>query len=156
MDQPYRKLAIKSGLYIVLAVGVAVGIAVLVNIFLRDDAAVTRGRLLYATNCASCHGEDLEGQPDWQSPGSDGRFPAPPHDATGHTWHHSDDDLIAYITLGGEEALAQMGVSFDSGMPGFSEVLSGNEVQDILTYLKSRWPEKERAFQATRNLSGDQ
>ena len=43
------------------------------------------GAQLYAENCASCHGANLEGQADWRSPGPDGRLPAPPHDETGHT-----------------------------------------------------------------------
>jgi mono/diheme cytochrome c family protein len=126
------------------------------DLFARDGAAVARGGVLYDANCAACHGGNLEGQPDWQSAGSDGRLPAPPHDATGHTWHHSDADLIAYITLGGAKALAQMGVNFDSGMPGFGEVLTPDDVDDILTYIKSRWPERERAIQAERSLADTQ
>lgn len=141
-----------SGLGVVL-VG-AIGAAfVLVD---REDAAVARGRILYDAHCASCHGQNLEGQPDWQKPGSDGRYPAPPHDASGHTWHHSDADLIAYTTLGGEQALAQMGVTFESGMPGFGDILSQQDIEDVLSYIKSRWPERERAVQAERSLMGEQ
>lgn len=141
-----------SGLGVVL-VG-AIGAAfVLVN---REDAAVTRGSILYDAHCASCHGQNLEGQPDWQKPGPDGRYPAPPHDASGHTWHHSDADLIAYITLGGEQALAQMGVTFESGMAGFADSLSQQDIEDILSYIKSCWPERERAVQAERSLIGEQ
>ena len=103
--------------------------------------------------CTACHGGNLEGQPGWRSPGSDGRMPAPPHDATGHTWHHSDTALIDYITLGGEQALAQMGVSFNSAMPGFGDVLSADEIADILDYIKSRWPEREHRYQAERSAS---
>ena len=119
----------------------------------RDGAAVARGGVLYDANCAACHGGNLEGQPDWQSAGSDGRLPAPPHDASGHTWHHSDAALTAYITLGGAEALAQMGETFDSGMPGFGDVLSADEIADTLAYIKSHWPERERQFQAERSAS---
>ena len=119
----------------------------------RGDAAVAGGRVLYDANCAACHGGNLEGQPGWRSPGSDGRLPAPPHDATGHTWHHSDTALIDYITLGGEQALAQMGVSFNSAMPGFGDVLSADEIADILDYIKSRWPEREHRYQAERSAS---
>ena len=52
---------------------------------------------LYAENCASCHGAKLEGQPDWRSPGPDGVMPAPPHDRTGHTWHHGDGMLFVRV-----------------------------------------------------------
>ena len=136
---------------IVLAVAVLVGVILGgISLWTGDDAAVTRGRALYDANCAACHGSDLEGQPDWQTPGADGRYPAPPHDASGHTWHHSDDDLIAYIALGGEEALKLMGVTFESGMPGFGDVLSDREIMDILDYIKSRWPDRERDIQAER------
>ena len=36
-------------------------------------------------NCASCHGDNLQGQPNWQQANADGSYPAPPHDASGHT-----------------------------------------------------------------------
>ncbi len=141
-------------LRIVLAVAALAGVTLGgFGLRTREDAAVTRGRSLYAANCAACHGADLEGQPDWQTPGADGRFPAPPHDASGHTWHHSDDDLVAYIALGGEAALKRMGVTFESGMPGFEDVLSDREILDILDYIKSRWPERERDIQAERTRS---
>ncbi len=143
----------KSGVIIVMAAALLGTIGVALYRFERDNPAVVRGRVLYDANCASCHGRNLEGQPDWRSPGPDGRFPAPPHDATGHTWHHSDADLIAYITLGGQEALGRMGVSFDSGMSGFGDVLSAQEIAEILHYLKSHWPERERHYQAERSAS---
>ena len=41
---------------------------------------VALGQQIYAENCASCHGANLEGQPNWRSPGPEGRLPAPPHD----------------------------------------------------------------------------
>jgi mono/diheme cytochrome c family protein len=146
----------RSGILILGTAALVGTIGAALTMFARADVSVTRGRALYNANCASCHGDNLEGQPDWRSPGADGRYPAPPHDATGHTWHHSDAALVDYITLGGEEALAQMGVRFDSGMPGFGDVLSQQDIEDILTYIKSRWPERERAVQAERSLAGDQ
>lgn len=148
-----RRTALRPGILILAGI-VLLGTAwVAIHLFARDGAAVARGRVLYDTNCAACHGRNLEGQPDWQSAGSDGRLPAPPHDATGHTWHHSDADLTAYIALGGAEALAQMGVTFDSAMPGFGDVLSSQEIADILAYIKSHWPERERQVQAERSAS---
>lgn len=58
-----------------------------------DNRDIDAGRNFYSQHCAACHGASLEGQPDWQSLNEDGVLPAPPHDATGHTWHH-DDDLL--------------------------------------------------------------
>lgn len=109
-----------------------------------------QGEVLYGEYCASCHGANLEGQPDWQSPGPDGRLPAPPHDETGHTWHHPDSVLFQYTKLGGRETLALQGVEFDSGMPGFEGQLSDQEIWTILAYIRSTWPERARAAQAAR------
>ena len=48
-------------------------------------ADIAQGETLYVQSCASCHGANLEGQPDWRTPDATGRLPAPPHDETGHT-----------------------------------------------------------------------
>ncbi|MFP4327583.1 MAG: c-type cytochrome [Paracoccaceae bacterium] len=115
-----------------------------------------RGAVLYADHCAACHGAELEGQPDWRRPGPDGLLPAPPHDASGHTWHHGDRLLFDYTRLGGQAALEARGVTgFDSGMPAFGGVLSDAEIRDILAFIKSTWPEELRAIQAQRTEAGD-
>lgn len=58
---------------------------------------IAQGRQAYEDQCASCHGVNLEGQPDWRSLLSSGRLPAPPHDASGHTWHHADEILFRIV-----------------------------------------------------------
>ena len=112
-----------------------------------------RGATLYAQHCASCHGGRLEGQPDWQTAGEDGVLPAPPHDETGHTWHHDDAMLADYTSRGGQAVLDGMGVRFTSGMPGFGEVLSDGDIAAILAFIKSQWPARIRAIQAERSGS---
>ena len=114
---------------------------------------ITQGEELYSENCAACHGADLEGQPDWRSPGPDGVLPAPPHDETGHTWHHSDSVLFDYTKLGGKAAHALQGVEFESGMPGFGDQLSDAKIWNIIAYIKSTWPERQRAIQAERSAA---
>lgn len=111
----------------------------------RDQRAL--GRTLYAAHCASCHGAKLEGQPDWQTPKPDGRLPAPPHDATGHTWHHSDQVLFE-ITRRGMSAVAP---GHMSDMPAFENILSDDEIHAILAFIKSTWPAKERRYQQLRS-----
>jgi mono/diheme cytochrome c family protein len=103
--------------------------------------AVARGEAIYAETCASCHGADLSGQEgmDWRVRDADGYLPAPPHDETGHTWHHPDAVLIA-ITTHGTEAL--IGGDYRSNMMGFGEVLSEQEILDVLAFIKSTWPER--------------
>lgn len=108
------------------------------------------GRDLYGQHCAACHGADLEGALNWRQKGSDGRFPAPPHDETGHTWHHGDAMLFDYTSRGGQGYLDDLGVRFDSDMPAFGDILSDAEIEAILTFIKSTWPEEMQAFQAER------
>tara|TARA_B110001450_G_scaffold208573_1_gene199289 strand:- start:185 stop:610 length:426 start_codon:yes stop_codon:yes gene_type:complete len=118
-----------------------------------EDRNLSAGQILYTNNCASCHGAKLEGQPNWQSPNSDGILSAPPHDATGHTWHHDNELLFEYTKLGGKGALAARGITdFNSGMPAFDGVISDEDIWDILAFIKSTWPEREQDAQASRNL----
>lgn len=106
-----------------------------------DAAQVARGKAVYAERCASCHGARLEGQPNWQSRKPDGRLPAPPHDAAGHTWHHPDEDLFK-ITREGIAAFAPPGYSSD--MPAFGGALSDADIWAVLAFIKSSWPEEIR------------
>lgn len=107
----------------------------------NDAAKVDLGERVYAEHCASCHGADLEGQPNWRQRRADGRLPAPPQDETGHTWHHPPEQLFA-ITKHGPAALA--GGGYRSDMPGFEGTLSDNEIWAVLSFIKSRWPENIR------------
>ena len=103
----------------------------------RDPAAVALGADLYSDYCAACHGADLQGEPDWRSRDADGYLPAPPHDASGHTWHHPDSQLFE-ITKYGIEAV--VGNGYRSRMPGFQDVLSDQDILAILAFIKSTWP----------------
>jgi len=107
--------------------------------------AIATGRTLYALHCVSCHGAQLEGQPDWRTPLPTGRLPAPPHDAGGHTWHHSDDLLFQIVKEG---TAAVVGGGYESDMPGFGNILNDAEILTLLDFIKSTWPERERLYQA--------
>lgn len=108
-----------------------------------DRKAVDRGREIYLSNCASCHGIDLQGQAEnWRSLGPDGLMPAPPHDETGHTWHHPDELLFRITKLGIAEA-ANL-ANYRSAMPSYEGVLSDREIIDVLSYIKSTWPDEIR------------
>lgn len=143
-------------LSVLLLSGVVVGVWLLDKSGDRTGATAERqdlaaGEQLYQDYCAACHGANLEGQPDWQSPGSDGVLPAPPHDETGHTWHHPDSVLFDYTRLGGQATLAAQGIDFASGMPGFGDQITDDQIRNILAYIKSTWPERERRIQAERS-----
>jgi len=101
---------------------------------------VKRGQQVYADHCAVCHGVNLEGQPEWWNPNEQGRLPAPPHDPSGHTWHHSDNRLFSIVRDG-------LGTEAPNDMPLFSGVLSDVDIWASLAYIKSTWPPEVRAKQ---------
>lgn len=107
---------------------------------------VASGSAIYAAHCASCHGANLEGQPDWKSRNPNGRMPAPPHDDSGHTWHHPDGVLIGIIKVGVAPPYAPQG--YQSDMPAFGGTLSDHQIRDVLAYIKSRWSPRMREAQA--------
>jgi len=117
-----------------------------------DDAAqVTRGKVIYARNCAACHGASLEGQPDWRSRLPGGRMPAPPHDQSGHTWHHPDAVLFG-ITKHGLLPGKYAPPGYQSDMPAFGATLSDDDIWAVLAYIKSSWPEALRKSHRELNL----
>jgi len=117
------------------------GLTVLGEPVTADEIAL--GQKFYATNCASCHGAKLEGQPDWKRRLDSGRMPAPPHDETGHTWHHADRQLFTITKLG----VGGVVPGYESDMPAFEGVLTDGEIRAVLAFIKSTWPNRQRAFQ---------
>lgn len=105
------------------------------------------GAVVYTTYCAVCHGVNGEGQnpEDPYAQDENGRFLAPPHNENGHTWHHGDDVLIQIVNEGG------MGEpNFFNEMPAFGEILSDDQIEAVLTYIKTFWTEEQRATQKER------
>lgn len=109
---------------------------------------VALGGSIYAEHCASCHGSNLEGQPNWQQRLENGRLPAPPPDETGHTWHHPDQVLFELTKYG---PVAVVDANYESDMPGFESTLSDQEIIAVLSYIKSRWPLKLQERHDLRN-----
>ncbi|MGH9331061.1 MAG: c-type cytochrome [Vicinamibacterales bacterium] len=111
---------------------------------LVEAAQLAQGRQVYGTYCASCHSADLSGQPNWQTPLPSGRLPAPPHDASGHTWHHGDADLFLIVKQG----VGALAPGYESDMPAYEGALSDDRIRAVLAYIKSTWPSREREYQA--------
>lgn len=105
-----------------------------------DHEKIKHGEILYRQHCAQCHGVDLKGALTWKVPLADGSYPPPPHDDTGHTWHHPDEQLLNIIANGGDPA-------YNSKMPAFKDKLTEDEMIAILEFFKSKWGGKERDFQ---------
>ena len=104
-----------------------------------DAKLVALGREVYVSQCASCHGVDLEGQPNWKERDASGRLPAPPHDDTGHTWHHPDGMLFAITKFGSARITGQ-----PSNMPGYAGILRDGDIVAVLSFIKSTWPAEIR------------
>ena len=114
-------------------------VAFLVGCAEEKPAAVdlALGERIYAQHCASCHGAKLEGQPDWRRRLPSGRMPAPPHDDSGHTWHHGDEVLFGITKYGLVPPYAPRGYASD--MPAFGGTLSDGEIRAVLAFIASRW-----------------
>lgn len=113
-----------------------------------NPAQVASGQQIYMRHCAACHGAKLEGEADWQVRRPNGELPAPPHDASGHTWHHPDQQLFA-ITKHGVARFAP--ADYKSAMPGFIGILSDGDIRAVLAFIKSTWPEDIRRRQESLN-----
>lgn len=104
-----------------------------------DPAQIVAGAKIYREHCASCHGAKLEGQPNWRLSKITGAYPAPPHNEAGHTWQHSDPELLDFIMNGVGGQLSEM--------MGFRGILSGPDMAATLQYIKSTWPPETREYQ---------
>ncbi len=160
-QKPFKYLIVIAVLIALVAIYVVVGPnqyfvgerPFQVKLLPEDTAIVQMGADIYADNCASCHGANLEGQPNWRSPGSDGKMPAPPHDQSGHTWHHSDEVLFGVTKLGTAAYLNLEG--FESVMPVFEGILSDEEIISVLSFIKAQWPAEIRQRHDQMNAAGE-
>lgn len=103
----------------------------------QDPKQVALGRTVYAQHCASCHGGKLQGQPKWRGRLPNGRLPARPHNETGHTWHHADQQQFGFTKHGLKPYVPG---AYESDMPAFGEVLTNNEIWAVLAFIKHSWP----------------
>lgn len=99
-----------------------------------DEAQLRRGAEVFQANCAQCHGSHAEGAPNWRLRDADGRFPPPPLNGTGHTWHHPKAQLVYTI----REGTAQLG----GNMPAWKDTLSERDIEAVIAYVQSLWPEE--------------
>ncbi len=97
-------------------------------------STVQQGFRLYRANCASCHGDQGQGAPNWQRAGADGKSPPPPLNGTGHAWHHPMPALISTIKNGTQR--------IGGSMPPWQGKLTDAEIHAIVAWFQSRWPDE--------------
>ena len=114
----------------------------------RDSTLmIARGKIIYESNCVNCHQVNLVGAENWKGLDEDGHRKAPPLNGTGHTWHHDDASLHNIIKYG----LAKIVKSYDGKMLGFEDNLKDQDIDSVLAYIKSFWPDD--VYQQQINLS---
>ena len=114
----------------------------------RDSVFMNvKGKIVYENNCASCHQVNLTGAENWKGLDEDGHRKAPPLNGTGHTWHHDDATLHNIIKYG----LAKLVKNYNGKMLGFEDNLNDEDIDLVLSYIKSFWPDD--VYQQQINLS---
>ena len=117
----------------------------------NDLSLIALGQNIYSENCASCHGIDLQGQENWQKRDDEGYLPAPPHDETGHTWHHPDEYLFLMTKYGIEKII---GKKYLNKMPAYKDILTDKEIIAVLSFIKSKWPNQIQEIHNNINVRG--
>lgn len=141
-----------SALWIASAVWASTGTDNVLTQLKADDLNIVQaGETVYQAQCASCHGVLLEGEPNWRARNSDGVLPAPPHDASGHTWHHADDLLFELTKYGPAVVIGDS--DYSSNMPAFKHILTDNDIIAVLSFIKNTWPDEQRQWQDEVNSS---
>ena len=133
---------------IVAAAIILAAMATYVTVVMPRQPEQRSGAVLYAANCAGCHGQKLEGQPDWHYLNAAGRLPAPPLNGTGHGWRHSNDELFHMVKF---SVLDQAGPGYQTDMPAFAGKLSDKDIRAVLAYIHAQWPSGIQAAQAFLN-----
>lgn len=98
------------------------------------DDQVTQGDILFQQNCAACHGQNAQGTTEWKTTDANGNYPPPPLDGTAHTWHHDLTLLKSTIKEGGKK--------LGGVMPGFEGRLSERDIDRVIAFFQSKWPDE--------------
>ncbi len=106
---------------------------------------IAKGKKLYENTCQECHGAGGVGE-DPKDPNAKDEFgyKAPPLNNDAHAWHHSDKSLMSTILKGS---------SRNKRMVAFKDSLSGEDVENLVAYIKSLWSFRSLACQGVRHMS---
>ncbi|MGB0466638.1 MAG: c-type cytochrome [Pontibacterium sp.] len=99
-----------------------------------SQTQVDKGNLLFAANCAQCHGGSAQGTSNWNKPLANGKYPPPPLNGQAHAWHHP--------LIGLKRTIQKGGVALGGTMPGFENRLSEADQDAVIAYFQSLWPDQ--------------
>jgi len=110
-----------------------------------DAKSVAMGKKLYIQHCQVCHQKEGVGE----EPISiyirlPGFITAMPLNETSHAWHHGDRQLVQIILRGSSRT---------KRMRAWKGTLTAEQVQHIVSYIKSLWSPKILACQGSKHTS---
>jgi len=109
-----------------------------------SDSALREGESNYLLYCAHCHGYEGGGQA-LGAPGDTanlGMKLVPALDSTGDAWRYADTLLVEVVKNGIQNPLDQY------PMVGWSAIMNDEQINHLLAYIKLRWTDDQRAYQA--------
>ena len=86
---------------------------------------LAQGEIVYQENCVACHGENGQG------------YIGPALNGSAHAWHHPDPLLVSFIRDGIP----------DTQMPAQRDNLTDEEIDAVISYMKSWWTPQQRRMQ---------
>ena len=95
---------------------------------------VDAGEIVFANNCAICHGKKAQKTINWKKTLADGSYPPPPLNGSAHAWHHPYSQLFRIISNGGK--------SYDGNMPSFKDKLTLKQRETAIAYFQHFWSDK--------------
>jgi mono/diheme cytochrome c family protein len=98
------------------------------NQYTATSGTIANGAAVYSRHCARCHGDNGEGRPP----------AAPPLAGNRAVLMSSDLDPIRIVLFGGYPP-GTAGDPRPFGMPPYYPSLSGDQIADVLTYVRASW-----------------
>ena len=133
-----RRVRMKYNLFVPVCLMILVGVLAACDKaegdLRKDPKRVALGQQLFKIHCVKCHGNQGQGDPNWRKKDSQGHWPPPPLNGSGHSWHHSVTWLRAMIRDGSPVG--------QGNMPAWKNQLKGEEITALVAYIQSLWPEK--------------
>lgn len=107
-----------------------------------NAAQLAQGQAVYQQHCVMCHGAQAQGAPQWRTtPGA-----APPLNGSGREWTYNAKQLRQAVRSGKaglstSHAPPSPNESTRGAMPAFEGTLSEAEIEAVVVWFQSIWPD---------------